>query len=67
MDRGDDGWRRGAKERDGWMDGGEWAGEVSVESDADQQRARGGRGSDPDGKVFWQANPRLARNRNCQR
>lgn len=32
------------KERDGWMDGGEWADEVSLESDADQQRARGGGG-----------------------
>lgn len=45
------------KKQDGWMDGGEWADEVSEESDVDQRRAGGGGGgvgSDPEGKVFWQ-------------
>lgn len=79
MSRGDWGERGvrvgGRKSRvDGWMDGGEWAEEVSEDIDADQQQARGGeeevegrRGLDPDQKVFWQAPPpQLASYRNCQ-
>lgn len=52
------------------MDGGEWADEVSHENNADQRRAGGGGGEGEErigiqrGKVFWQATPQLARNRN---
>lgn len=59
MDRGDE--MRGG-ERARWMDGGEWADEVSEGSNADQQWTRRGaeeveerRGLHSDGKVFWQA------------
>lgn len=56
----------GVKERDGWM---EESGRTRLAKRAMQINSRGGeerRGSDPEGKVFWQATPQLALNRSQQ-
>lgn len=62
------GGRGGVKERDGWMEesGRTRSAKRAMQINSGQEEGEGRRGSDPEGKVFWQATPQLARNRSQQ-